>query len=348
MAVTQTLALAMLVGAVGGCGGSSITLTDAFIIDGTISADDGVSGTHDTVVAPDALEAALQDLAAEVQVPPSCPTFTSPVTAAQINLPQIDEASGLAFSRSNTDIVWVHNDSGDKPRFFALRTDGTLAVTYTLSGINAKDWEDMAAGPGPVAGKNYLYLGDIGDNAESRATIAVHRVEEPAVAPDATDATEALATFDTFQFKYPSGSHNAETLIVDPVTTDLYIVTKKSDGKSKVFRAPAPLVAGKPITLEDVADLDFTSGPLSSATVKLTTGGDVTPDGSVVAVRTYTEAFFWPRPLGMPLHAAFAQPPCFKTLALEPQGETLAFSPAGTGFYTLSEKTNQPLYYYGQ
>jgi hypothetical protein len=51
---------------------------------------------------------------------------------------------------------------------------------------------------------------------------------------------------------------------------------------------------------------------------------------------------------GTPLHAAFSEAPCFKTLALEPQGETLAFSADGQGFYTLSEKTDQPLYYYAQ
>jgi len=327
-----------------GCGDSPPVVPSDYGIDqGQLDTDGGIGDAH--VVVADG--PASHDVLLDAPIP-KCPEFKSPTTAAQINIAQIDEASGLAFSRSNADILWVHNDSGDKPRFFALRSDGTLAATYRLSGINAQDWEDMAAGPGPAAGKNYLYLGDIGDNAEKRASIVVHRVEEPAVAAGLEGTTVDLDTFESFQFKYPGGAHNAETLIVDPITADLYIVTKKSDGKSKVFRAAAPLNSSGTTTLEDVADLDFTSGALSSATVKLTTGGDVTPDGSVVAVRTYTEAFFWPRMPGTPLHAAFSEAPCFKTLALEPQGETLAFSADGQGFYTLSEKTDQPLYYYAQ
>ncbi len=42
-----------------------------------------------------------------------------------------------------------------------------------------KDCEDVATGPGPIKGKNYIYLGDIGDNAEKRRYISVYRFEEP-------------------------------------------------------------------------------------------------------------------------------------------------------------------------
>ena len=34
-----------------------------------------------------------------------------------------------------------------------------------LQGADLRDWEDMALGPGPKQGQDYLYVGDIGDKA---------------------------------------------------------------------------------------------------------------------------------------------------------------------------------------
>ena len=52
-----------------------------------------------------------------------------------------------------------------------------------MSGATAVDWEDIAAGPGPVSGVAYLYLADIGDNAKARTSVQVYRVREPLVNP---------------------------------------------------------------------------------------------------------------------------------------------------------------------
>ena len=76
---------------------------------------------------------------------------------------ELNEISGVVESRTRTGVLWVHNDSGDTARIFAIGLDGRTLGTFGLAGIQARDWEDLAAGPGPVAGRRYLFVGDIGD-----------------------------------------------------------------------------------------------------------------------------------------------------------------------------------------
>ncbi|RYD90585.1 MAG: hypothetical protein EOP54_23765, partial [Sphingobacteriales bacterium] len=81
----------------------------------------------------------------------------------------MDETSGIAASSINPDIFYVHNDSGDTSRFFAIDTKGNLKSTIYFHGdekpLGVGDCEDIAVGPGPKKGQSYVYLGDIGDNS---------------------------------------------------------------------------------------------------------------------------------------------------------------------------------------
>src|SRR4051794_5227814 len=72
--------------------------------------------------------------------------------------PAIRETSGIVASRRHPGIYWVHNDSANAPRLFAVRRDGTLVREYAVSVPNI-DWEDIATDD-----DGRLYLGDIGNN----------------------------------------------------------------------------------------------------------------------------------------------------------------------------------------
>src|SRR5439155_4051433 len=102
-------------------------------------------------------------------------------TTGTIASPALGETSGIAAGRRVNGVWWVHNDSGDGARVFAIGTDGRDLGEFALSGATAVDWEDIAAGPGPSAGVAYLYVADIGDNAKSRAAVRVYRVLESLV-----------------------------------------------------------------------------------------------------------------------------------------------------------------------
>jgi hypothetical protein len=86
------------------------------------------------------------------------------MVAGTINSAALTEVSGLAVCRNNPHVLWLHNDSGDRARIFAVNTAGRLPGIYTLPGVTAIDCEDIAIGPGPGKGTSYIYVGDIGDN----------------------------------------------------------------------------------------------------------------------------------------------------------------------------------------
>ncbi len=280
------------------------------------------------------------------------------VTRGSVETELLTEISGLVASRSQPGVLWAHNDSGDSARVFAMTDDGRDLGAYTLAGVEAVDWEDMALGPGPVEGTDYLYLGDIGDNAAVRSQITVYRVPEP----EAESGGE-LTDVEALVLRYPDRPHDAEVLLVDPLDGTIYIITKEiAGGPSTVFRAPndtsEPGVAALDAVLEEVATVDFQAlnvavAPPDDASVLvlgvgwLPTGGDVAPNRSAVAIRTYGGVWLWQLDSGDELWQAFTGEPCEAPAAIEPQGEALAFDAESVGFYTASEGVNVPIYYTG-
>ena len=106
-------------------------------------------------------------------------TYGTPTTLATIKDKSVSESSGLVASRTTPGAYWTHNDSGDGPFIYAVDTRGDSFGTFRVTGAQARDWEDIAAGPGPQPNKSYLYIGDIGDNDSVRPEVIVYRVPEP-------------------------------------------------------------------------------------------------------------------------------------------------------------------------
>lgn len=289
-----------------------------------------------TVVDDDGASAEAQTL---VKVA-GCPVYGDAVGQGKLDAAALTEASGLAISRSAPGVLWTHNDSDPEgPRLYTFTLQGAPLGVYSLQGAEVRDWEDMALGPGPNPGQDYLYVGDIGDNLEAYPQITVYRVAEPPVDPRKSGVVASISGVEALTFTYPNGkAHNAETLLVDPQGGDLYVVTKANDGLSSVFRAAAPLTAG-PSELQKVGEIDLGLGGL-------TTGGAVSSAGDWVAVRTYFFARMWPRPPGMPLWQALVGGGCPVPLAVEPQGEAIAFAATGLDYFTTSEGATPALQRY--
>src|SRR5215213_7691535 len=88
-------------------------------------------------------------------------SFSAGVQTGTIQNSLITEASGIAASRINSNVLWTHNDSGNPAQLFAMTPAGTNLGTYSITGASNDDWEDIAIGPGPAFGAQYLYIGDI-------------------------------------------------------------------------------------------------------------------------------------------------------------------------------------------
>ncbi|HEU4874122.1 MAG TPA: hypothetical protein VFT44_13565, partial [Pyrinomonadaceae bacterium] len=204
--------------------------------------------------------------------------YGPPATITSLKDKSISESSGLAASRSTPGAYWTHNDSGDGPFIYAFDTRGDSLGVFRIAGAQARDWEDMAVGPGPQRGKSYLYIGDIGDNNDARAEIVVYRVPEPAlttatrkftkIRPGTTESAEAI------RLRYPDGAHDAETLLVHPFSGHIYIITKVVIANPAVYEAAPPFTAGKPITMTRLGLVNVPS--LFGGVI---TGGSISPDG---------------------------------------------------------------------
>lgn len=253
---------------------------------------------------------------------------------------QLGEISGLVASRSLAETLWVHNDSGDSARFFAMSSAGKLLGTMTLTGATATDWEDVAIAPKPGGG-NYLYFGDIGDNRANRtAGISIYRVTEPT---SAASTAIAAANYTKVTLKYPDLlPRNAESLFVDPQSGDLFIFTKAA--VTSVFKAPAS-VFDTPGTIASLTTVGTLGAPLI-----LATAADISPDGRHILIRDLsTTAYLYERSVGQSVDDALGGTPLAITLKAERQGESIGWAADGRGFYTTSELAgtgSAPVWYY--
>lgn len=242
---------------------------------------------------------------------------------------EIDEASGIAASRRNVGIYWIHNDSGDRNRLFAVGPDGRHRGVFIVRDCPVWDWEDIAVGPGPEDGQSYIYIGDIGDNLTRRKSIRVCRVPEPAVDRTVTSPPDTTINAVVLRLAYPDQPHNAETLMVDPLTRDLYVVTKEQhQAQIYVARYPYGEHAQAAITLAAVAQL-----PLGGVAA-----GDIAPDGRRIVMKNLGTVWLWERRDGASVAAAFNTEPHRLRYVREPQGEAIAWSADGRGYVTVSER----------
>ena len=272
--------------------------------------------------------------------------YSDPSVAFSFDDPRISESSGLASS-STPGIVFTHNDSGDEARFYAVDETGQIVTTYTLPDVQARDWEDMARGP-DEQGRSSLWLGDIGDNSASRDRgILIHRVLEPEVTGEREAVTTEPPT--SFRLIYPDGPGDAEGLLVHPQSGRLYVISKPLAGPAKVYEAPEKLDPDGPNSLELVAQVPFRptgtpGGPgIGGLAQLLVTAGDIAPDGSRVALRTYTDLYEWTVEDG-DVAAAFDGDPVVTALPETRQGEGLAYAVDGESVLLSTEGAGSPVH----
>lgn len=245
-----------------------------------------------------------------------------------LNNPAIDEASGIAVSRQDPDLIWTHNDSGDMNRIFLIQNNGIYRGTFRLLGAGNRDWEDMVIGPGPMQGVNYLYIAEIGDNHGRYPLKYIYRLPEPDISlADSTVQWVDVENVDRIPFVYPDEvMMDAETLLIDPWTKDLYIVTKRE------FPVTVYKLAYPQSTNDTTVALKYGTLPFTTATA-----GDISADGKEILVKTLEKVFLWGRNEGETISDAFMRQPARVPYTPEMQGEAIAFPENRSGYFTLSE-----------
>lgn len=228
------------------------------------------------------------------------------------------EASGLAASRRYPGFLWSHNDSGHPPELFLLDSTGQTQITFRLTGVRNRDWEDIAIGPGPDS-STWLYIGDIGDNAGRHRFKRVYMLSEPDRETDSV-----LMVADTLVIRLADKPRDTEALLVDPLTRNLYLVSKR-EKEVKLYEIQFPF--GDTVAVEPLMDLPF----------RHVTAGDISRDGTEILLKSYTTIYYWDRRPGESVPEALRRPAVELTYDPEPIGEAVAWASDGSGYYTLSE-----------
>jgi hypothetical protein len=176
-------------------------------------------------------------------------------------------------------------------------------VTRVNVDVQLIDVEDIAIGPGPEKDVDYIYLGDIGDNQSGRPYVRIVRFAEPALETVRKKKIDASGV-EELRLRYPDGPHDAEALLVDPTTGDVFIVVKENH-RSRLYRAAAErLQADSPVTLELGGYLNVSDA----------SAGDISPSGDLIT-----------------------RPVLVRAGGQAQNGEAVGFTPDGKSYYTVSE-----------
>lgn len=255
---------------------------------------------------------------------------TTPTVTVMANQ-TYDELSGLAPGHKNPGLLYTHEDSNNGNEVYVTNAKGDDLGKIVLDGVSNRDWEDIECGPGPDAGKNYIYVAEIGDNDAAYRSVSVYRFEEPDLST-ANAQTVVHVTPQAMQFVYPTGAVNAETLMLDPLTKDLYIATKQN-GRSTLYVARYPQSTTTTTTLTALANFPF----------DLLTAGDISPDGSEILIRNTGQVWYWKRQSGEAVVTAMLRKPMDAPYARnEHQGESVCFASDAGGYFTVSETKKYP------
>ncbi len=244
------------------------------------------------------------------------------------------ELSGFAASRRHPGIYWAHNDSGNTLALHAIRENGDVVATFPLAAsARTRDPEDVAVGP-CAAGEpaSCIYVADIGDNGQRRANVMILKLPEPA------ELRSRPLRAETLPFTYADGPRNAESILVDPRTARLFVLSKVLSSLGDVFRVDglgsrAGGTAVRVRRLRTPSEFD-----------SYTTSAAVHPDGDRVLLRTYGRAWELRSPGARAFEDVLDAEPIAVPSAAQPQAEAITYTLDGRGYLLGSESVGAPIF----
>ena len=250
------------------------------------------------------------------------------------------ETSGFACSRQTPGYIWAHGDenTGSNKKIVAIQPSGTLAMTVTFSDDPGRDdWEDIATGV--YGGKNYVFIGAIGDNDLAfKDSYYIYYFEEPEI----TSGTKSVSV-KYIRFGYPDNkAHNTETLMYDNIQQMFYIVDKVKSDVCTLFSLPFRTDYGTSTqTLTKVCELG------NGSKFNYCTGGDISPDGKWMLIKSKPYVLMWERQGSESLsETAQRLPVQIAAYQEEAQGEAIAWLDSTTFYTTSDQKNDIPIYKY--
>lgn len=231
---------------------------------------------------------------------------------------QFPEVSGITPSYTQPGAIWFMQDGGNPTRISLVSADGRFRKNVLLRSITNRDWEEMAIVKGTGGTPAQMYVADIGNNNAAAIQPIIYNFDEPSA------TTDTVQVFRTIRFTYPDGHRDAEAFLVDPITKDIFIITKRED-KSRVYRIAFPYADNAPA--EKLGELGYNTA----------VAADISQDGSEILVKTYSNIWYYKRNTGETVAQALTRTPVQLGYQPELQGESICFGADNQGFYTVPE-----------
>ena len=220
---------------------------------------------------------------------------------ARVTHPELKEMSGIVASQQN-DIYWVHNDSGDEARIFAIDIEGQVQIPSWIKTKNPNkwdgheieaawhhDWEDIALDDG------VLYIGDVGNNGNARRDLGVYVINEfdPSAVIKAR-SNHYLPIRYPDQQHYPAKNWHFDCEAMFTFEKKLYFLTKHREAGqisswelgTKLYRLDTYYTdKDNVLTLID-----------AHPSVSQVTGADTSPNEDFLAILTYPRLWVFDKP----------------------------------------------------
>ncbi len=289
------------------------------------------------------------------------------------------EISGIApvQKAGNAGHLWAQSDGSVDLLLTVDITDASNKGQWTLSGINGVDYEDLASAT--IGGTEYVYLGDFGNNgnaSNSRGSgidLIIYRILEPTIT--GSNGTVDAGDIEKIDCAFPGGDtpthRDSETLLVDPDTGDMYIITKRESIPTVYSLAHSASYAGTQTLVSEGEMFDIPDVSSVSATGNAT-GGDISPNGLEILIKSYDVMYLFQRDTGktdtiftvlsstpteLPSYVGGGNTGYSKSHpSQEPQGEAVCYSTDSDDYYTASEyvtgsgstAARYPLFFYNR
>ncbi len=268
------------------------------------------------------------------------------IVAGQLESGELVEASGLARSQRNPEVLWSINDGGSKARLHAFDGSGFHRGRISLDGVKNRDWEDLSSFE--VDGTPYLLVADTGDNDNDRSKVFLHVVLEPDL--DRDDKVKAEPAW-SIEFRYPDGPRDVEAVVADPANERAVLLSKR-EWPPVLFEVPLYPPSDGAVVAKRLGPIETLPSPTPQDREQAVftkdwhwqpTAMDLSPDGQLAVILTYRGVYLYHLDPGRSLYESLSGQAYGFGLGNFRNAESVAFSADSNSIFVTLEGRHAPL-----
>jgi len=267
----------------------------------------------------------------------------------QLQSHELDELSGIAPIIGERDKYWAINDSGNRPRLFAINASGRQLATINVEGFN-RDWEDLASFE--YNDETWIAISESGDNMRRHAISSIYFFRQP----DIKQPPQSVKPAYRLDYSYQDGPKNVESMAVSAAEGKIYLIAKDSSA-ANIYTMPlvvpaaeqntgTSVVAQKVGTLADLQSTDddtWWERWFAGRFLLTATSLDFSHDNQMAVVSNYRHVYLFKRRNLESWAVALSREPVLLTTHRMEQSESVAFSADAREVIVSSEGVGAPV-----